>query len=116
MLLKIVNWFYKWLPIIFGCHCRDDRSFYWNGKKFPICARCTGILVGSLTAFMTYILICCPISVCVFLIIPLVMDGFGQQLTAYSYVAFTGGCEYMGEKVDNQLLFSLHKAGDSDPA
>ena len=83
MLLKIVNWFYKWLPIIFGCHCRDDWSFYWNGKKFPICARCTGILVGSLTAFMTYILICCPISVCVFLIIPLVMDGFGQQLTAY---------------------------------
>ncbi|MBM6723279.1 DUF2085 domain-containing protein [Pseudoflavonifractor phocaeensis] len=83
MLLKIVNWFYKWLPIIFGCHCLDDRSFYWNGKKFPICARCTGILIGSLTAFITYILACCPISVCTFLIIPLVADGFRQQFTDY---------------------------------
>ena len=49
------TWLYKWLPIIFGCHCRDDRSFHYRGKKFPICARCTGELVGILI-----LLISCP--------------------------------------------------------
>ena len=41
-------WLYRWLPIIFGCHCRPDRSFFYKGRQFPICARCTGELVGML--------------------------------------------------------------------
>ena len=45
---------YKYLPVIFGCHCRDDRSFYYKGEKFPICARCTGELIGILLAFVTF--------------------------------------------------------------
>ena len=48
------KWIYKWFPIIFGCHCRDDRSFYYKGQKFPICARCTGEFVG-----ICFALICC---------------------------------------------------------
>ena len=43
----MIPWLYKWLPIVFGCHCRPDRSFYWKGKKFPLCARCTGELAGK---------------------------------------------------------------------
>src|SRR5271169_6890183 len=30
------------------CHQRQDRSFFINGRQIPLCARCTGLLVGSL--------------------------------------------------------------------
>ena len=46
----MISWLYKWLPITFGCHCRADRSFFWKGKQLPICARCTGELVGMVAA------------------------------------------------------------------
>ncbi len=38
-----------------GCHQRADRSFFYNGCQFPICARCTGVLIGYTAA-----LICIP--------------------------------------------------------
>lgn len=31
---------------IAGCHQRADRSFFVKGKQFPVCARCTGVLIG----------------------------------------------------------------------
>lgn len=33
-----------------GCHQRADRSFFWKGYQFPICARCTGVLIGYILA------------------------------------------------------------------
>lgn len=77
-------WLYRWLPIIFGCHCRSDRSFFWKGRQFPICARCTGELVGIL--FSPLILVLCGVpdwKLCVILALPLVVDGFAQKLTRY---------------------------------
>jgi len=29
------------------CHQRPDRSFFFRGHQFPVCARCTGFLVGT---------------------------------------------------------------------
>ena len=46
------EWLCKWLPIFFGCHCRPDRSFFYKGKQFPVCARCTGELAGILAALI----------------------------------------------------------------
>lgn len=31
---------------MFACHRRPDRSFFWKGKQFPVCARCTGLYLG----------------------------------------------------------------------
>lgn len=31
-----------------GCHQRPDRSFFFHGWQFPVCARCTGVLAGQL--------------------------------------------------------------------
>lgn len=30
------------------CHRRPDRSFFFRGHQFPVCARCTGFIVGTL--------------------------------------------------------------------
>lgn len=35
---------------ILGCHQRADRSFFIKGSQFPLCARCTGMLLGYLSA------------------------------------------------------------------
>ena len=32
---------------IWGCHQRADRSFFVKGWQFPLCARCTGVVIGQ---------------------------------------------------------------------
>jgi len=31
-----------------ACHRRPERSFFHKGKQYPVCARCTGIMLGFL--------------------------------------------------------------------
>ena len=76
-------WIYKWLPIIFGCHCRDDRFFPYKGRKFPICARCTGELVGILLALFSCFFFRLPVWGCILIMIPLIVDGNIQMFTKY---------------------------------
>lgn len=76
-------WLYKWLPIFFGCHCRPDRSFYYRGRQFPICARCTGELAGILALLLTWFWTH-PGAVCsLCLLVPLTADGVIQLRTSY---------------------------------
>lgn len=81
---KVLCWCYRWLPIFFGCHCKAERSFYYHGKKFPICARCTGQLLGMIIAVICYKIIY-PSSVLVLVafLLPLIADGTIQKVTAY---------------------------------
>lgn len=79
---------YKYLPVIFGCHCRDDRSFYYKGEKFPICARCTGELIGILLAFVTFFFFRLNIKLSLIIMIPMLLDGFIQLLTSYESTNF----------------------------
>lgn len=37
-----------------GCHQRPERSFSLHGRQFPICARCTGVLLGELIGLISY--------------------------------------------------------------
>lgn len=39
----------------FGCHQMESRSFCFKGYQFPICARCTGVLLGELLAIILII-------------------------------------------------------------
>lgn len=80
---------YRWLPIIFGCHCRKDRSFFWKGKQFPICARCTGELAGIFITTCTYFFFHCSELISIILLIPLILDGFIQKFTSYESNNFT---------------------------
>ena len=74
----------RFLQLFFGCHHRPDRSFYFRGKQFPICARCTGELVGMLLGIVQIILYgTLDIRWCILLMIPMTVDGFRQLLTSY---------------------------------
>lgn len=85
---KLKAWLYRWLPIIFGCHCRDDRSFHYHGKKFPICARCTGELAGILFSLIGSFFFLPPVVLTLGLMIPMVLDGLIQLKTAYESTNF----------------------------
>ena len=37
---------------LLGCHQRPERSFFLCGYQFPLCARCTGIIVGYMIFFI----------------------------------------------------------------
>ena len=71
---KIKTWaFFMRLGNRCGCHQREDRSFKIRGWQFPICSKCTGILVGQLLGILIYIFqFRIPIYIsCIFLLIML---------------------------------------------
>ena len=72
-----------------GCHQMATRSFFFKGFQFPLCARCTGILVGEIVACL---LLLCNIHIDVFiavlLICPTVLDGMIQLLGKYKSTNF----------------------------
>lgn len=39
-----------------GCHQKPERSFFYHGYQFPVCARCTGVIIGYLIAIPCYLL------------------------------------------------------------
>ena len=83
MFAKTAKFLNKWLPIFFGCHCRPDRSFFYKGRKLPICARCTGELVGVLLSLLSCAFWLPPAWVLALMLLPLIIDGTVQQLSSY---------------------------------
>lgn len=79
----MIDFFYKWLPIFFGCHCRADRSFYYKGKKFPVCARCTGELAGIIVALAVGLFYRLSVYAAAAIMVPMLIDGTIQMLTRY---------------------------------
>ena len=64
-----------------GCHQMPSRSFFYHGYQFPICARCTGVLVGQTFAI---IFIICGLRLSYHVIVILVgimgIDWFVQRI------------------------------------
>lgn len=73
----------RWLPIIFGCHQKPERSFFYHGKQFPLCARCTGELVGISAGVILFWFWKPCLAISVSIMIPMLIDGFVQRLTPY---------------------------------
>lgn len=49
----------KWLKLMIigkrsGCHQRPERSFFYKEYQFPICARCTGVIIGYICGIILY--------------------------------------------------------------
>lgn len=39
-----------------GCHQMPERSFFFKKYQFPVCARCTGVLIGYIISSFTWLL------------------------------------------------------------
>lgn len=37
-----------------GCHQLPERSFFYHGKQFPVCARCTGVFIGQILGVLLF--------------------------------------------------------------
>ena len=47
-----------------GCHQIPQRSFFYKGYQFPVCARCTGVIISSFIAIIVFLKKKLPIKVC----------------------------------------------------
>lgn len=78
---KINNLKHKWLNYAFFCHRMPERSFFIKGNQFPICARCTGIMIGYIIGIISLFFISYSnIIFSILLILPTGIDGIGQYL------------------------------------
>ena len=62
-----------------GCHQMAERSFFFHSYQFPVCARCTGVIIGYLAAIVFWFM-WVPGWYIVLLMMPLVADGVTQYL------------------------------------
>lgn len=50
----------RWIKLMefghrLGCHQMPERSFFYKGYQFPVCARCTGVIIGEIIAIIMLI-------------------------------------------------------------
>ena len=63
-----------------GCHQLPERSFSIMRYQLPLCARCTGIVLGQLAALFLPALRRAPVKVGAALLLPMAIDGGTQFL------------------------------------
>lgn len=102
----------------YGCHQRADRSFSIGHYQFPVCARCTGILISTIIAYIIYFKRRIRVGKCVWMMIPMVIDGILQYMEIYesnnTRRFITGllggfGCTYIRLNFFMNLIHSVNK-------
>ncbi|MBU0494561.1 MAG: DUF2085 domain-containing protein [Chloroflexi bacterium] len=86
-----------------GCHQIPERSFFFRGVQYPICARCTGVLLGQLvTGIVAIGGFCMPFTIGILLMVPMGIDwgiqylGIQESTNVRRFVTgFLGGCGYV---------------------
>lgn len=63
-----------------GCHQMPERSLFVKGYQFPVCARCTGVIVSSVIATIVFIKKKLPIGLCIGLSSIMLIDWSLQYL------------------------------------
>ncbi|MCC9071885.1 DUF2085 domain-containing protein [Flavobacterium sp. F-65] len=61
-----------------SCHRLPNRSFFYKGRQFPICARCTGIYVGYFIFIPLLWFMKINIYWALLSILPTIIDGLTQ--------------------------------------
>ena len=72
-----------------GCHQMPERSFFYKGYQFPVCARCTGLINGYFLGVLIYFIKDLNWKNAIILCIPLLLDG---------------GSQYLNWRISNQVL------------
>lgn len=103
------------------CHAIPERSFFWKGKQFPICSRCTGIHIGylALPLFM-FNIFNLNIWLSILFILPTCIDGLTQAIfnresnnflrVTSGFIAGIGGmslASIIGKYIAHQILLIL---------
>ena len=74
----------EWCAKHWGCHQMAERSYFICGYQFPVCARCTGIMIGYITAIIMIIKkVKISIKKAILLLLPVSIDGGIQYVTSY---------------------------------
>jgi uncharacterized membrane protein len=61
------------------CHRKPERSFFFRGRQFPVCSRCTGFYLGYLTLpVFTFSVLDLSMLWSILLVIPALADGLTQ--------------------------------------
>ena len=63
-----------------GCHQMPERSFFYKGYQFPLCARCAGLLIGYLVGIIVWFIYPFPLAICAVLCVPMAVDGSTKYL------------------------------------
>lgn len=63
-----------------GCHQMPERSFFYKGYQFPVCARCTGVIVATIPAIIVFIKKKLSIKTCVAMSGVMFTDWFIQRI------------------------------------
>ena len=67
-----------------GCHQMHERSFFFKGYQFPVCARCTGVFVGEIISIIAIVLdFRIHIVYALALVVPLAVDGGVQYINVW---------------------------------
>ncbi|RZJ72978.1 DUF2085 domain-containing protein [Flavobacterium sp.] len=78
-----------------ACHQKPERSFFWKGKQFPVCARCTGIHLGYLAMpLFLFKVVSLSWPLTVLFILPTAIDGLTQAYftrESTNFIRFTTG-------------------------
>lgn len=100
------------------CHRMPERSFFWKGKQFPVCVRCTGIHIGYLT-FPLFLFSVFTLNIwwTIGLILPTYIDGLTQAFfkrESNNFIRVTTGLmagiggmslvAIIGQFIGNQIL------------
>lgn len=95
-----------------------ERSFFWKGKQFPVCVRCTGIHIGYLT-FPLFLFSVFTLNIwwTIGLILPTYIDGLTQAFfkrESNNFIRVTTGLmagiggmslvAIIGQFIGNQIL------------
>ena len=65
-----------------GCHQMPERSFFFGDYQFPLCARCTGIVIGHMLG-ITLSFVHKFSFLSLLGTVPLMVDGLVQKYTSY---------------------------------
>ena len=57
-----------------GCHQIAERSFFFKGYQFPVCARCTGVILGEIASIFCLFLFKIDWWILLLLLAPMAID------------------------------------------
>lgn len=62
----------------YGCHQIPERSFTYHNRQFPVCARCTGVIISTIVAYLVFPHKKTPMWICSIMAGLMIADGAVQ--------------------------------------